>query len=171
MSETHPNNVKLNWFEIIRKGVGSDRSNTCWSDIELEILCATEELADRLAHYGDHFWLMFDGETLISFVDGMVTDQPDLTDDLYENAALHSETGAWQMIFGVVTRPEYRKHGLAAQLLNRAIADARQQGRKGLVLTCKDKLVHYYAKFGFVSEGVSQSTHGNVAWNQMRLTF
>ena len=104
-------------------------------------------------------------------VDGMVTDQPDLTDDLYENAALHSETGAWQMIFGVVTRPEYRKHGLAAQLLNRAIADARQQGRKGLVLTCKDKLVHYYAKFGFVNEGVSQSTHGNVAWNQMRLTF
>ena len=49
--------------------------------------------------------------------------------------------------FCVVTRPEYRKHGLAAQLLNRAIADTRQQGRKGLVLTCKDKLVHYYAKF------------------------
>ena len=50
---------------------------------------------------------------------------------------------------------------LSAQLLNRAIADARQQGGKGLVLTCKDKLVHYYAKFGFVNEGVSQSTHGN----------
>lgn len=130
-----------------------------------------QQFRDRLQAYAGHFWLMFDGETLISFVDGMVTDQPDLTDDLYENAALHSETGAWQMIFGVVTRPEYRKHGLAAQLLNRAIADARQQGRKGLVLTCKDKLVHYYAKFGFVNEGVSQSTHGNVAWNQMRLTF
>ena len=130
-----------------------------------------EEFAERLRYYGNHFWLMLDGEKLIGFVDGMVTDQPDLTDDLYENAALHSETGAWQMIFGVVTRPEYRKHGLAAQLLNRAIADARQQGRKGLVLTCKDKLVHYYAKFGFVNEGVSQSTHGNVAWNQMRLTF
>ena len=130
-----------------------------------------KEFAERLRYYGSHFWLMLDGEKLIGFVDGMVTDQPDLTDDLYENAALHSETGAWQMIFGVVTRPEYRKHGLAAQLLNRAIADARQQGRKGLVLTCKDKLVHYYAKFGFVNEGVSQSTHGNVAWNQMRLTF
>ena len=130
-----------------------------------------QQFRDRLQAYAGHFWLMFDGETLISFVDGMVTDQPDLTDDLYENAALHSETGAWQMIFGVVTRPEYRKHGLAAQLLNRAIADTRQQGRKGLVLTCKDKLVHYYAKFGFVNEGVSQSTHGNVAWNQMRLTF
>ena len=148
---------------LIRTAVPADAAALA----EVEALCfpAAEAAPEQ------HFWLMFDGETLISFVDGMVTDQPDLTDDLYENAALHSETGAWQMIFGVVTRPEYRKHGLAAQLLNRAIADARQQGRKGLVLTCKDKLVHYYAKFGFVNEGVSQSTHGNVAWNQMRLTF
>ena len=133
---------------------------------------ATEkEFIERVRYYGNHFWLMFEQEKLIAFVDGFVTDEPDLTDEMYENASMHNENGAWQMIFGVVTRPEYRKHGLAAQLLNRAIADARQQGRKGLVLTCKDKLVHYYAKFGFVNEGVSQSTHGNVAWNQMRLTF
>ena len=36
---------------------------------------------------------------------------------------------------------------------------------------CKDRLVHYYAGFGFVSEGVSGSTHGGVVWYQMRLTF
>ena len=130
-----------------------------------------EEFAGRLAHYAGHFWLLLEQGELVAFVDGFCTDTPDLTDEMYADAALHDENGAWQMIFGVVTRPEYRKHGLAAQLLNRAIADARQQGRKGLVLTCKDKLVHYYAKFGFVNEGVSQSTHGNVAWNQMRLTF
>ena len=75
------------------------------------------------------------------------------------------------MIFGVNTLPEYRRQGVAAALLVRAIADAKAQGRKGLVLTCKDKLVHYYAKFGFVSEGVSESTHGGVVWYQMRLTF
>ena len=51
------------------------------------------------------------------------------------------------------------------------VADARAQGRRGLVLTCKDRLVHYYAKFGFVSEGVSESTHGGVVWYQMRLTL
>ena len=130
-----------------------------------------EEFIERVKYYGNHFWLMYEDGKLIAFVDGFVTDEPDLTDEMYEKAAMHNEDGAWQMIFGVVTRPEYRKHGLATQLLNRAIADARQQGRKGLVLTCKDKLVHYYAKFGFVNEGVSQSTHGNVAWNQMRLTF
>ena len=129
------------------------------------------EFAQRLRYYGSHFWLMFDGEKLIGFVDGMVTDRADLTDDLYEQADLHDEQGCWQMIFGVNTLPEYRRQGVAESLLNRAIADARAQGRKGLVLTCKDRLVHYYTKFGFVSEGVSVSTHGGVVWYQMRLTF
>lgn len=125
----------------------------------------------RLAHYSDHFWLMFDGDKLIAFVDGMVTDEADLTDEMYERAELHNETGAWQMIFGVNTIPEYRKHGYAGELIKRAISDAKTQGRKGLVLTCKDKLIHYYAKFGFVNEEVSASVHGNVTWYQMRLTF
>ena len=41
-----------------------------------------------------------------------------------------------------------------------------------LVLTCKEKLVPYYAKFDFSDEGVSdKSTHGNVVWHQMRLAF
>ncbi len=125
----------------------------------------------RLSHYGDHFWLMFDESKLIAFVDGMVTDAADLTDEMYERAELHKESGAWQMIFGVHTIPEYRKHGYAGDLIKRAISDAKAQGRKGLVLTCKDKLIHYYAKFGFVNEGVSASVHGNVTWYQMRLTF
>ena len=133
---------------------------------------AKEEFAERIRYYGNHFWLMFDDDRLVSFVDGFVTSQPDLSDEMYEKAWLHDEKGDWQMIFGVNTIPSYRKKGLAGQLLQRAIADARQQGRKGLVLTCKDPLVHYYAKFGFVNEGVSsKSTHGGVIWNQMRLTF
>ena len=97
-------------------------------------------------------------------MDGFVTDTPDLTDEMYADASLHDAHGAWQMIFGVNTLPEYRKQGLAGQLLRRAIADAKAQGRRGLVLTCKDRLVHYYAGFGFVSEGVSGSTHGGVVW-------
>lgn len=115
---------------------------------------------------------MYDGSRLIAFVDGFVTDEADLTDEMYENAAMHNENGAWQMIFGVNTLPEYRRHGHAGQLVRQAIADAKQQGRKGLVLTCKDRLIYYYAKFGFVDEGVTdKSTHGNVVWHQMRLSF
>ena len=130
-----------------------------------------EEFAERLKYYKDHFWLMFDGGHLVAFVDGMVTNQKDLTDEMYEKAELHEEQGDCQMIFGVNTIPAYRRRGLAEQLLKRAIADEKAQGRKGLVLTCKDKLIHYYAKFGFENEGVSESAHGDVVWNQMRLTF
>ena len=130
-----------------------------------------EEFAGRLQQYGDHFWLLWEGERLLAFVDGFYTDVPDLTDEMYADAALHRENGAWQMIFGVNTIPACRRQGYAGQLLQQAIADARAQGRKGLVLTCKEALVHYYAKFGFVNEGVSGSTHGGVVWYQMRLTF
>ena len=133
---------------------------------------ATEEsFRARLSVYPDHFWLLFDDEKLVGFVNGMVTDLADLCDEMYEYAAMHDEKGAWQMIFGVNTLPAYRRQGCAAQLLERAIHDARAQGRKGLVLTCKDALIHYYEKFGFVNEGISASVHGNVVWYQMRLTF
>ncbi len=130
------------------------------------------EIADRLAHYADHFWLLEEDDgTLVSFVDGMVTDEPKLRDEMYENAALHDEDGAWQMIFGVNTLQAYRRRGCAAQLMERVIADARAQGRKGCVLTCKRPLVHYYARFGYVDEGVSGSVHGGAVWHDMRLTF
>lgn len=36
-----------------------------------------EELAERLKYYADRFWLMFDGDKLIAFVDGFVTDEED----------------------------------------------------------------------------------------------
>ena len=92
-----------------------------------------EELAERLKYYADHFWLMFDGDKLIAFVDGFVTDEEDLTDEMYAKAQLHNESGAWQMIFGVNTIPAYRKHGYAGELIKCAIEDARKQERKGLV--------------------------------------
>ena len=133
---------------------------------------ATEqEFVERIKYYSNHFWLLYDADKLIAFVDGFVTDEPDLTDEMYENASMHNEKGAWQMIFGVNTIPSYRQHGYAGELIRRAIFDAKAQHRKGLVLTCKDKLIHYYASFGFVDEGISESVHGNVVWYQMRLTF
>lgn len=145
----------------------------------VEALCfppaeaATKEaFAQRLQYYADHFWLMFEGNRLVSFVDGFVTDQEDLEDEMYERASMHDENGAWQMIFGVNTIPDCRRKGYAGLLIQRAIDDARKQGRKGLVLTCKPKLVSYYGRFGFVDEGVSEkSVHGNAVWHQMRLTF
>jgi ribosomal protein S18 acetylase RimI-like enzyme len=130
-----------------------------------------EEIAGRLAVYPDHFWILEEDGTIVSFVDGLVTDEPKLRDDMYSTPAFHDPKGAWQMIFGVNTLPEYRRRGLAEAVLRQVIADAKNQGRKGCVLTCKEPLLHYYGKLGFENEGISGSTHGGAVWYDMRLTF
>lgn len=130
-----------------------------------------ESFCARLAVFADHFWLLWDGGALAACVNGMATNDPDLTDEMFHDANLHDPKGKWQMIFGVSTAPGYRRRGCAALLLERAIADAREQGRAGLVLTCKEALIPYYSKFGFRNEGLSASEHGNAVWYQMRLTF
>ena len=129
------------------------------------------EIAARLNVYANHFYVLWDGARPVAFIDGMTTDEQDLRDEMYADASLHDERGAWQMIFGLNTLPEYRRRGVAAALIETLCAAARAQGRRGVVLTCKEKLVPYYAKFGFVDEGVSQSAHGGVVWHQMRRAF
>ena len=145
---------------------------------QVEALCfPPAEAADqssiqrRLSVFPDRFWLLWEGATLVSFVNGMLTDLPDLSDEMYENASLHSPEGTWQMIFGVDTIPAFRRQGCAERVLKYAIDQCRKENRRGLVLTCKKHLLHFYAKFGFQNEGISPSVHGNVTWYQMRLTF
>lgn len=130
-----------------------------------------EDIAARLQVFPNHFWLLFQDDTLVSFADGMTTDSPDLTDEMYEKADLHDEAGAWQMIFGFLTHPGFQRKGFATYLMKHVIAEVKQQNRKGLVLTCKTPLIQFYAKFGFIDEGISASVHGNAVWHQMRLTF
>lgn len=131
-----------------------------------------ESFASRLESYPDRFWLMVDdGGNIVAFVNGMLTDERDLADEMYGSAHLHNAAGRWQMIFGVVTVPEHRRHGYAATLLRHVVEQCRSEHRDGLVLTCKDHLVHFYAAVGFEDEGISASEHGGVAWHQMRLTL
>lgn len=130
-----------------------------------------EEFAARLAAYPRHFWLLEDHGEIIAFINGPVTDEPAIRDEMYADAACHRENGAWQAVFGVDTLPEYRRRGCAARLMERVIADARAQGRRGCILTCKDRLIHYYEKFGYENQGVSRSVHGGAVWYDMRLEF
>lgn len=152
--------------------------NDLASIAEIESICflpaeaaSNQSFADRLTYYPDHFWLLELNSQIIGFINGLATNEAHLTDAMYADASMHDANGAWQMIFGVNTLPEYRNRGYAAILIKKLIAAAKQQQRKGVVLTCKEHMVHYYAKFGFADEGVSDSTHGGVVWHEMRLTF
>lgn len=134
---------------------------------------ATEEIfCRRLEVYPDFFWILENeaGE-IVSFVNGMATDNEILTDEMFENPDLHNKNGDWQMILGVNTLPKFRRKGYAEKVLRRVVEDTKKDGRKGIVLTCKDKLVSFYEKIGFVNEGLSESTHGNAIWYSMRIIF
>ena len=49
------------------------------------------------------------------------------------------------------------------------IEEAKNNSREKIFLTCKDYLVHYYEKFGYINEGVSESVHGGAKWYDMYL--
>ena len=49
------------------------------------------------------------------------------------------------------------------------IEEAGKCGRKGLILTCKDRLIPFYEKFGYRNMGLSESVHGNAVWYDMIL--
>ena len=128
-------------------------------------------MATRLAAFPHTFWLLWEGEELLAMVNGMTARERDLTDEMYAGDQRYDPQGPWLMIFGVASRPDCRGKGYPSQLMERAIQQAKAQGRAGLVLTCKERLLPYYARFGFVNEGVSSSAHGGAVWYQMRLAF
>ena len=76
-----------------------------------------EEIGERLSVYPTHFLLLYRDGKLAGFIDGMVTDEKDLRDEMYEKASLHNEKGAWQMIFGLNTIPAFRREGCAGRLI------------------------------------------------------
>ena len=130
-----------------------------------------EAFRKRLEIFPKHFWLLVEDNRIISIINGMATDIPVLDDEMFADASMHKKDGAWQMIFGVETLPEYRGRGYAAELMQQVIADTKKAGRKGLMLTCKEALIPFYEQFGYVNEGKSASTHGGAVWYDMRLSF
>lgn len=159
---------------MIRKGTREDAK--LLADVETCCFSKNEaatplEIQERLNVYANHFLLFFHENEIISFVDGFCTDERDLTDIMYSDANMHNENGKWQMIFGLNTLPNYQHHGYASRLMRAMIEQAKEEGRKGLVLTCKEKLIPFYSSFGFKNEGISKSVHGGVIWYQMRLEF
>ena len=130
-----------------------------------------EVFQKRLSVFPNRFWLLIEDGKIVSIINGMVTDSPKLVDEMFADVSLHKEEGDWQMIFGVETLPEYQGRGCAKCLMEHVIEEVRAQGKKGLVLTCKERLISYYEQFGFVNEGRSDSEHGGAVWYDLRLTF
>lgn len=146
---------------------------------EVEALCfpaaeaATEEsFRKRIETFPESFFVAEnESGKIIGFINGCVTDERTIRDEIFEDSGLHRADGMYQSIFGLDVIPEYRRQGVAADLMNHLIQTAKARGKKGMILTCKDRLIHYYEKFGYRSLGISGSVHGGAVWYDMLLEF
>lgn len=128
-------------------------------------------IEQRLKSFPECFWILEENGKILAFINGLATDEKDLSDAMYDHAEMHDPHGVWQMLFSVVAAPDERHHGYASKVMEQVIADCRKEGRTGIVLTCLDPLAPFYSRFGYADEGLSKSVHGGVPWHQMRLTF
>ena len=90
---------------------------------------------------------------------------------MYHNTSLHQPDGPWQTVFGIAVLPEYQHNGIASELMSHFKEHAKNRGKEGVILTCKDEKVTFYEKNGFSYVGVSESSHGSAKWNDMILKF
>ncbi len=146
------------------------------ANIEAECFPAAEaatlkSIQQRIKTFPNSFFIAEEGQNAIGFINGCVTNSRVITDDMFEDVSTHNPNGDFQAIFGLDVIPQKRKNGVAAMLMKHIIDEAKKSGRKGLILTCKERLIHYYEKFGYKNIGVSNSTHGGAVWYDMILEF
>ena len=146
--------------------------------VQVEAACfPAAEAADRKSFKGasvcisSELLVAEDGNRIIGFINGAVTNERTIGDEMFEDTSLHEPQGAYQSIFGLDVIEEYRHRGVASRLMKAMIERARSQGRRGLILTCKDRLIGYYETFGYVNMGISKSVHGGAVWYDMILEF
>ncbi|SHJ31009.1 GNAT family N-acetyltransferase [Propionispora hippei] len=145
---------------------------------DIEAICfpraeaaSRESFEKRIAVFPDYFLVAETGGTIIGFINGCVTNSPVIYDEMFHDTRHHIPNGSNVSIFGLDVLPSYRKQGIATRLMQSFIQLAKRTGRKKVILTCKENLVHYYEAFGYISTGLSASTHGGSHWYDMTLNL
>lgn len=144
--------------------------------VRVESLCfpqaeAAEKavIEERIRLFPESFLVAEKDGIVVGFINGAVTNSRVIEDKMFEDSSLHDENGAYQSIFGLDVHPDYQKRGIARELMDALILDSRKRGRRGVILTCKDRLLPYYESFGYRNLGVSRSVHGGAVWYDMIL--
>ena len=142
----------------------------------IEALCfpaaeaaSAQTIAARIAAFPSYFFVAEQNGALIGFVNGCVTNSPIIEDELFQDPSRHIPGGTHAAIFGLDVVPNRRRQGIAAQLMRHFISEAQRQGQRHIILTCTKHLIRYYETFGYVNNGLSQSTHGGAEWYDMTL--
>ena len=89
-------------------------------------------------------WLAFDGEMIIGTSGMSFVEKPPY---------FGCPSGKMGLLSSMFTNPNYRRKGIAKELLSRVVKDAREYGCGTIQITASDMGVKLYTAFGFVHNG------------------
>lgn len=127
-----------------------------------------ERIQIRLTQYPQGFLVAERDGRVIGFINSGVTDKDDISDEALKELRGHDPNGRNIVIFSLAVDPDYQKRGISVNLMEAFIERAAQLGKSAILLLCREELIAYYERFGFVLLGASASTHGGLAWHEMR---
>ena len=133
-----------------------------------------ERIKERIKVASDLFYVARDKENngkIVGFINGIATNERSLRDEFFTDESLHDPDGETVMILGLDVLPEYRKIGLARELVFNYCRKEQARGRKRLVLTCHKEKIKMYRKFGFDDLGESASNWGGEKWHEMEIVL
>lgn len=133
--------------------------------------CSEKQMLSRAAEVSDLFLVAIDLKTgtIAGFLNGISTHENTFRDEFFIDTDLYEPDGEYVMLLGLDVRPEYRGCGLAREIMRRYCEREKEKGRTALILTCLERLVGMYEKFGYYDLGISNSTWGGEEWHDMRI--
>jgi ribosomal protein S18 acetylase RimI-like enzyme len=126
-----------------------------------------EAFVQRIQLIPDTFIVAEKEGKILGYINGPIINQPYITDDLFEEIKLNSKRGGYQSVLGLAVSNQARNQGIAKILIEKMEELVEENEREGITLTCKQDLVSFYEKFGFVNHGMSESQHGGILWYNM----
>lgn len=131
--------------------------------------CSEKNMKERIARAPELFLVAVDKETdkIAGFLNGLATDEEIFRDEFFTDASLYNPKGKNIMLLGLDVLPEYRRQGLATEIVNQYRKMARETNREKLILTCLQSKVEMYQKMGFTDKGIANSTWGGEEWHEM----
>lgn len=131
--------------------------------------CSEKHMKERIAAAPDLFLVAVDKATgkIAGFLNGVSTNETTFRDEFFTDISLYDPSGKSVMLLGLDVRPEYRKQGLAREIMKHYLERERKNGREMLILTCLDTKVEMYKKMGYQDNGISGSSWGGEEWHEM----
>lgn len=135
--------------------------------------CSEKNMKERIAKAPELFLVAIDNETgkIAGFLNGLATEEATFRDEFFTDANLYNPSGKNVMLLGLDVLPEYRGQGLAREIVQKYAYREQANNRSKLILTCLDSKVEMYKKFGFVDDGIANSTWGGEEWHEMSLAL